>query len=48
VKRIKFLFDRYIAFETAHGSEDAVNTVRQKALNYADRRPDTDKLEQPS
>ena len=35
VKRIKFLFDRYLAFETAHGSEDSVRAVRQKALDYA-------------
>ena len=35
VKRIKFLFDRYLAFETAHGSEDTVRAVRQKALDYA-------------
>jgi len=35
-KRIKFLFDRYIAFETTHGSDDSVNAVRQKAHNYAE------------
>jgi len=41
VKRIKFLFDRYVAFESAHGTEDSVKTVRQKALDYAE----SDKLE---
>jgi len=41
VKRIKFLFDRYVAFETTHGTEDSVNAVRQKARDYAE----SDKLE---
>lgn len=36
VKRIKFLFDRYVAFETTHGTDESVNTVRQKALNYTE------------
>lgn len=41
VKRIKFLFDRYVTFETTHGSEDTVSAVRQKAVNYTE----SDKLE---
>jgi len=35
LKRVKFLLDRYIAFETTHGTEDAVQAVRQKALDWA-------------
>jgi len=34
-KRVKFLFQRLIAFETAHGTEETLNAARQRARDYA-------------
>jgi len=36
MKRIKFLLDRYIAFEATHGTEDSVRALRQKVLNLSE------------
>jgi rRNA biogenesis protein RRP5 len=37
LKQIKFLFKRYLEFETEHGSENDVNKVKEKAAEFANR-----------
>ncbi|KAI8379895.1 hypothetical protein EDC96DRAFT_473229 [Choanephora cucurbitarum] len=37
-KKMKFLFKKWIQFEKAHGSEDEIERVREKALAYVESR----------
>jgi rRNA biogenesis protein RRP5 len=39
-KRIKFLFDRYLNFEKTYGSEETVNAVKCKAMDYVQSKLD--------
>lgn len=34
IKKMRFFFKRYIDFETAHGDEAKLNSIREKAQNY--------------
>ena len=37
VKKMKFLFKRYLKFEELHGLSDTVDSVREKAKHYVSK-----------
>jgi rRNA biogenesis protein RRP5 len=37
VKRMKFIFKKYIDFEATHGSEETVENVKELAVKYAEK-----------
>ena len=36
VKRLKFIFKKYVDFESAHGTADSVDKVKELAVKYAE------------
>ena len=46
VKRMKFIFKKYIDFESTHGSEETVEHVKELAIKYAEKNEFSDENKQ--